>query len=66
MRLSINGEEKNIEEVSNITSLIDKFKLNINKVAIEVNLAIIPKSLYEQTILCDGDKIEIVGFIGGG
>ena len=37
-----------------------------NRVAVEINGEIVPKSQYESTILNDGDSVEIVGFVGGG
>ena len=36
------------------------------KVAVERNLEIVPRSLFASTVLCDGDRIEIVAFVGGG
>lgn len=36
------------------------------RVAVEINLQIIPKVKFEETVLRDGDKVEIVGFVGGG
>ena len=66
MKIYINGEEKTISENSTITSLVEEFSLNVAKVAVERNLAIVPRPLYAETILSDGDRIEIVQFIGGG
>lgn len=36
------------------------------RIAVEINLSIIPKSKYGETVLCDGDSVEIVSFVGGG
>lgn len=66
MRIYINGEPQLFEGVSTVAALVEKLTLNIRKVAVEVNLAIIPRSLYGETLLSEGDKIEIVQFIGGG
>ena len=66
MQITINGEAKTLPENSTIATLIDIFAIDIRKVAIEVNLTIIPKSLYAETLLNEGDAIEIVQFIGGG
>jgi thiamine biosynthesis protein ThiS len=46
--------------------LIDALGLDGRKLAIERNLEIVPRSVYDQTPLSDGDRIEIVHFIGGG
>lgn len=66
MQVYINGEEQNINEISTVAELVEKLALNLRKVAVEINLAIIPRSLYAQTRINAGDKIEIVQFIGGG
>ncbi len=66
MKVYINGEAKIFEESSTITSLVEQFALNLKKVAVEVNRTIVPRSLYDKTLLRDGDKVEIVQFIGGG
>lgn len=66
MEVYINGEAKNINGISTVAELVEKFALNIRKIAIEVNLSIVPRSLYGETRLSVGDRIEIVQFIGGG
>jgi len=66
MQVYINGEAQNINGISTVAELVEKFALNIRKVAVEINLAIVPRSLYGETLLSEGDKIEIVQFIGGG
>lgn len=69
MRLKINGEEKQFEQLkqgATVAALIDSFGFAHQKVAIERNLEIVPKSAYNGQVLQDGDQIEIVHFIGGG
>jgi thiamine biosynthesis protein ThiS len=66
MQATINGEIQALSEGSTVASLIGTLGLDTQKVAIEVNLAIVPRSLYGETLLSDGDRIEIVQFIGGG
>ena len=66
MQIYINGESQIIDGIRTVAELVEKFALNIRKVAVEVNLAIVPRSLYAETLLSDGDRIEIVQFIGGG
>jgi thiamine biosynthesis protein ThiS len=65
MRLTINGEDKTIH-AAHIAALVTSLGLDSRKVAVERNLQIVPRSLYAQTALSDGDRIEIVHFIGGG
>ena len=66
MEITLNGEKYNLETGSNIVDLIEKLGLNIDKLAIERNLEIVPKSKFAMTIIEEGDKLEIVHFIGGG
>ena len=66
MRLVINGEERGFSELSDLASLVIALGLDPRKVAVERNLEIVPRSIYAQTALADGDRIEIVHFIGGG
>jgi len=49
-----------------VAELVVALGLDARKVAVERNLEIVPRSLYDRTELADGDRIEIVAFIGGG
>ncbi|MBW3559548.1 MAG: sulfur carrier protein ThiS [Proteobacteria bacterium] len=66
MRLTINGEERRVPPVTTVTELVAALELDTRKVAVERNLEIVPRSLHAQTPVADGDRIEIVHFIGGG
>jgi sulfur carrier protein len=66
MRLLLNGEERDIAGISSIADLVSALGLDARKVAVERNLEIAPRSTYADTALADGDRIEIVTFIGGG
>lgn len=52
--------------VNSVAALVEALQLDGRKLAIERNLEIVPRSAYDTTALCDGDRIEIVHFIGGG
>ncbi|MEI7572633.1 MAG: sulfur carrier protein ThiS [Phenylobacterium sp.] len=66
MALILNGEPRRLEAVENVADLVAALGLEPRKVAVERNLEIVPRSAYGQTHLADGDRIEIVHFIGGG
>ena len=66
MEITLNGEKHALETGSNIVDLIEKLGLNMDKLAIERNLEIVPKSKFAMTIIKEGDKLELVHFIGGG
>ena len=66
MRLTINGETCDLPPVSTLAELVAALELDTRKVAVELNLEIVPRSLHAATPVGDGDRIEIVHFIGGG
>jgi sulfur carrier protein len=66
MRLTVNGETRGFDGVASVADLVAALGLDARKVAVERNLEIVPRSTYAATALADGDRIEIVHFIGGG
>ena len=66
MTLTINGEPRAFAGLSDVAGLVAALGLDARKVAVERNLEIVPRSAYGKTVLADGDRIEIVHFIGGG
>lgn len=66
MNLTVNGESKKFEASLSVEQLLGQIGLDGTKVAVERNREIVPKSVYAQTMLSDGDNLEIVHFIGGG
>lgn len=65
MRIQINGEPREIEAAT-IQALVETLGLDPRKVAVERNMEIVPRSLHAATALSDGDRIELVQFVGGG
>jgi thiazole synthase/sulfur carrier protein len=66
MNLTVNGEERRFGALAWLSDLVAELGLDARKVAVERNLEIVPRSAYGRTALADGDRIEIVHFIGGG
>ena len=66
MNLTVNGETRAFEGMAHVAALVAALGLDGRKVAVERNLEIVPRSAYQETALADGDRIEIVHFIGGG
>ncbi len=66
MQVILNGENTDIKEKSTIAELLEQLQIGFERVAVEVNLDIVPKSAYDAHTLSAGDKIEIVHFVGGG
>jgi len=65
-KIQLNGDSYEINNGTNLNELLNKLKIQTNKVAIEVNGEIVEKNKYPNLILNKGDKVEIVKFIGGG
>jgi sulfur carrier protein len=65
MRVVINGEERETA-ASGVAALVAELGLDPRKVAVERNLEIVPRSRHAETLLAEGDRIEIVQFVGGG
>ena len=66
MNISINGETKQVMDGLTAAELVDQMGLAGRRIAMEVNLEIVPRSRYEKHAFQDGDKIEIVHAVGGG
>jgi len=65
MRIQVNGEHRQVEAAT-ILALVEELGLDVRKVAVERNLEIVPRSLHATTALSDGDRVELVQFVGGG
>jgi thiamine biosynthesis protein ThiS len=66
MRVTINGETHHLEPGVSLGRLLEQFQLDSDKVAIEHNLHIIPAASCHNVWVNEGDRIEIVHFMGGG
>ena len=65
MELRVNGETKNID-ASTLYDVIASMGLEPSRVAVELNGIIVPRAEFAETMLRDGDSLEIVHFVGGG
>lgn len=66
MDIFLNGKIQSVEENCTVAALVKKLNLENKRLAVEVNLVIVPRSQFNQQILSAGDKVEIVQAIGGG
>ena len=66
IKIKLNGKFITVQQSLSIKSLVEKHKIPIKMVAIELNKKILEKSKYNKTILKNNDNVEIVHFIGGG
>jgi sulfur carrier protein len=66
MKLIINGEEKSFDTALSLASLVAQMGMKPDRVAAELNREIVPRSDWPHTQLSDGDRLEIIHFVGGG
>jgi len=66
MRVTINGNPTTLEAPQNINELLQSLDLAPIRVAVEINESIVSRKRFGETALRDGDRIEIVTFVGGG
>ena len=66
MNVTINGEARNLDAGTSIEQLITLLGLQGRRLAVELNLDLVPRGEYAQRLLKDGDVVEIVQAIGGG
>lgn len=66
MRIQLNGEPYELTEGDSLVELLARLELTGKRVAVELNLDIVPRSQHAATVLREGDHVEIVHAIGGG
>lgn len=66
MTLIINGERRDLPGLPNVAALVEHLGMKGDRVAVELNLEIAPRDRWSTTPLKDGDRLEIVHFVGGG
>ena len=66
MRLTINGKDQTFDEFLTLAQLVEQLGMKGDRVAIELNRDIVPRAQWPETLLNDGDQLEIVHFVGGG
>jgi thiamine biosynthesis protein ThiS len=66
MVVHINGEERRVESGLSVTQLLQELDIRPARVVVELNRNVLQRDAFATTALKDGDKIEIVHFVGGG
>jgi sulfur carrier protein len=66
MNLTINGEIRALAPAETVAALVEQLGMKSDRVAIELNREIVSREQWAQTPLKDGDRLEIVHFVGGG
>ncbi len=65
MKITINGQEQTCDSTT-LAQLIEQLGMKQDRVAVELNRNIVPRTQWQETNLAEGDKLEIVHFVGGG
>lgn len=66
LRVELNGEPKEFEEGTTLSTLVEQLSLAPERVAVELNRDVVRRTDWPATRLSDGDRVEIVHFVGGG
>ncbi len=66
MRVQINGEEQEVAQRLTLSELVKQWSLQPERLAIELNRTVVPRREWPTTMLAEGDRLEIVHFVGGG
>jgi sulfur carrier protein len=66
MEITLNGSARSLATASTVRDLVAALGLEGKRIAVERNGEIVPRSRYADTALASGDKLEIVGAVGGG
>lgn len=69
MKLQINGEQRNFANTPipfTLSALVESLGMKADRIAVELNREIVPRDLWTNTALNEGDRLEIVHFVGGG
>jgi len=66
MRITVNDRQETVDDGTTVAQLLARLDLAPVRVAVEINEELVPRKTFDATALNDGDRIEIVTFVGGG
>ncbi|MGQ0541225.1 MAG: sulfur carrier protein ThiS [Blastocatellia bacterium] len=66
MTIFINGESRDIEDSISLDRLLDSFSMPKQRVAVELNREVVRKKDWHETTIGNGDRLEVIHFVGGG
>lgn len=66
MIITVNGERRDLTSPVSVAELLAQLEIDSRRVAVEHNLVVVKRAAYAETIVRDGDEVEIVNFVGGG
>lgn len=66
MTIELNGDPHDLSEPMTVTALLERLEIDPRRVAVEHNLVVLKRAAFATTRVEDGDRVEIVNFVGGG
>jgi thiamine biosynthesis protein ThiS len=66
VNITLNGDPLDVPGPVSVAALLETLAIDARRVAVEHNLVILKRAAFDQTIVCEGDNVEIVNFVGGG
>ena len=66
VRIKLNGEEKELAEATTLRGLVEELALAPERLAVELNHEVVRRADWPSVVLSEGDRVEIVHFVGGG
>jgi sulfur carrier protein len=66
VNITVNGDPLDVPGPVSVTALLESLSIDVRRVAVEHNLVIVKRTAFDQTIVREGDNVEIVNFVGGG
>ena len=66
LRITLNGDSFELDQPLSVEELLQKLEIDPRRVAVEHNLVILKRHAFAATLVGDGDRVEIVNFVGGG
>lgn len=66
MRVILNGQEEIVPDGTTVAQLLQSRQVEPIRVAVEINEDIVPRRTFDDRVVCEGDRIEIATFVGGG
>jgi thiamine biosynthesis protein ThiS len=66
MRITLNGEPFELSGPLTVTELLGRLEIDGRRVAVEHNITVLKRTAFDDTIVREGDSVEIVNFVGGG
>ena len=66
MQIHVNGQLRTTKDGATVADLLREIEIRPDRVAVELNLQVLERQEFESRGLCEGDRVEIINFIGGG